>query len=114
VLVAAAGAYPAWLLRGESGLWEELAGGASVLWATLVCGLTVLAASRRGARRAAMTFIAGGLVAGVAALIAAGVVAAMTPLRALHLVLWVGVFFFPMILAESLWLARALHRGMRR
>jgi len=110
VLVGAVGAYPTWAASGVRGLWAQLVAGVIVGGVMCAGGLFVMRAARRGARAAAFGFIVSGFV------MAAGTPAlAVTASRTMHLpmkptVLWAGIFCFAMLIAQSIWLARALRR----
>jgi hypothetical protein len=106
--IAAAGAYPTWVLGGAGALWAQLAGGLIALGVLAVGALVVIRAARRGAAAAAIAFIVAGLGMGVLLLLIGAGAWALLELHMVSLVLWIAIFFVAMHLAQSFWLYRAL------
>ncbi len=110
----AAGAWPTWHLGGRDAINCMLLAGGITLVATLVGTLLVVRSARLGPARAAMTFLASGLVQGVVAIGAATGAAVIidAPLRVT--LVWTAIFYVPMLVAQSLWLYCGLRRDALR
>jgi len=113
VLVGALGAYPTWALGGGQGLRAQLAAGAIVVGVMCAGGAFVARAARRGPRAAAFGFVRTGLIMAAGSLVMAAASSAAMKLPLAGTLLWTGVFYFAMLIAKSVWLARALRRDAR-
>lgn len=105
-----AGAWPMWHWARARGLAAHSAGGGVVVAAMLVSGAVVKLSARGGPTRAAFAFMAAGLVRIV---VCAGIIVALK--AALDLptgVLCVSTpaFYLATLIAEGVWLSRALSR----
>ena len=105
------GAAPTWLLAGEEGLAAQAVAGGIVLVVMTASAALVVALARGGISRAAMGFMAMGVVRMAACLGAAGLAIFLLPLPRAVLLIWTAVFYLAMISGESIWLSRAIRRA---
>ncbi len=114
LVLGLAGAWPTWHLAGAGGVLSLLCAGGLVLAAVLFSGLLVVALAAGGPSRAALGFVASGLVR---LLLCVGIGLAVIhalPVCAMTFFIWLGIYYLAMFLAESAWLSRALHRDAER
>lgn len=115
LLVGGLGAYPTWRLAGAAGLLAELAAGGVVLAVMAASARFICHAASRGPRRAAQSFMAGFLVRiALCTALTAAVGQWHADLPQQTLFVWAGLFYLVMVLAEAIWLARALQRDAHR
>ena len=110
VVVGAVGAWPTWRLAGRSGLHAMLAGGGIVLFVKIAFAYVIVRQAARGPGRAAFAFILLTLVRLLSNLLLAGGAWALFNVSRKLLLIWTGLFYFALIVAESIWLARAFQR----
>ena len=115
LVVGALGAYPTWRVSGTPGLLAQLAAGAVVLVVMAASARFICHAASHGPRRAAQSFVAGFLVRVAAcAALSAAVGHWLADLPQQTLLVWTGLFYLVMVLAEAIWLARAMQRDAHR
>lgn len=114
LVAGAAGAWPTWRLGGRDAINCMLLAGGITLATTLIGALCVVRSARLGPARAAMTFLAFGLILGVVSLGAATGAAVIIGASLRVTLVWTAIFYTPMLVAQSLWLYRGLRRDAFR
>ena len=108
------GAWPAWRWAGSDGLVAHTAAGGIVLTVMVASAAAVRVFAARGPAKAAFAFIAAGMVRIMLCLV---ITAGALPLFALPLsVLCIStpLFYIATLIAEGLWLGRALNHDAHR
>jgi hypothetical protein len=111
LVAGALGAYPTWAWGGGRALIAELAAWAVTAVVMVVSGAAVVRAACKGPLRAALAFAMAGLVRAAACLVLAGAIWIVWRPPPLPISIWLLVFYFVMLAAEVVWLARALRRA---
>ncbi len=111
--VGLAGAWPTWHAAGWDGLWGLLLAGGIVLAATVFSASLVRYSAVGGPRKAALTFVGGGLGCMVVCLALGAAAAWKYRPSAAAILTWLAVFYAAMLPAECAWLLRALRRHPR-
>ncbi len=113
ILLWALGAWPAWHWAGDDGLVAHTAAGGIVLGVMVASGALVRLFASMGPDKAAFAFIAASFVRILACLgITIGAWAVFDMPTAV-LCLSVPTFYFALLIAEGIWLSKALNRDAR-
>lgn len=110
LLVAAAGAYPTWLLAGEQGLAAMAAAGVAVFLAMVGSAWAIFWRSGPGLDRLAIRFAGMAIFRMTICFALTAAAWYMFALPTSALLLWTGAFYLVMLGGECFWLARALKR----
>jgi len=109
--VAAAGAYPTWLLGGRAGLLSEAIAASVVGTVMSASAVVVVRAARRSAMAAMMAFLAAGVARMILSALVVGAVILTTELPAVWLLGWLLAFYMATLAAEGAWLSRAMRKS---
>ncbi len=114
MIVAALGALPTWHYHGRDGLASLVAAGA-VSWTVMaICGMAMVVTSIAGPSRTAFAFVMSGMLRLVGVLGGAGLVLLATDLPLEPLLIWLGVFYFCLLMVEAVWLGLAMNEDFRQ
>jgi hypothetical protein len=114
LIVAAFGALPTWHYHGRDGLASLVAAGA-VSWTVMaICGMAMVVMSIMGPSRTAFAFVMSGMLRLVGALGGAGLVILATDLPLKPLLIWLGVFYFCLLMVEAVWLGLAMNEDFQQ
>lgn len=109
-LAVLAGWYPTRKAAGTPGLWAMGVAGGIVGAAMLLNAVAVVHFAQGGPRKAAYAFIMGGLVRVMIVAAVSAVAWKVYDVPIVPLLVWIGIFYILMLVAEMAWLARALKR----